>query len=50
LEKWTLDLLETKGTIINPMTTSEIIADFQRKQQKAIAEKGAEAGVNINEW
>ena len=34
------------GTIINPMTTSEIIADFQRKQQKAIAEKGAEAGVN----
>lgn len=35
-----------KGTIINPMTTSEIIADFQRKQQKAIAEKGADAGVN----
>ena len=34
------------GTIINPMTTSEIIADFQRKQQKAIAEKGAEAGEN----
>ena len=34
------------GTIINPMTTSEIIADFQRKQQKAIAEKGAEAGAN----
>ena len=34
------------STIINPMTTSEIIADFQRKQQKAIAEKGAEAGVN----
>jgi hypothetical protein len=34
------------GTIINPLTTSEIIADFQRKQQKAIAEKGAEAGVN----
>ena len=34
------------GTIINPMTTSEIIADFQRKQQKAIAEKGADAGVN----
>jgi hypothetical protein len=34
------------GTIINPMTTSAIIADFQRKQQKAIAEKGAEAGAN----
>jgi hypothetical protein len=34
------------GTIINPMTTSEIIADFQRKQQKAIAEKGAAAGEN----
>ena len=34
------------GTIINPMTTSQIIADFHRKQQKAIAEKGAEAGVN----
>lgn len=34
------------GTIINPMTTTEIIADFQRKQQKAIAEKGAEAGAN----
>jgi len=34
------------GTITNPMTTSEIIADFQRKQQKAIAEKGAEAGAN----
>jgi hypothetical protein len=35
-----------KGTIINPMTPAELIADFQRKQQKAIAEKGAEAGVN----
>ena len=34
------------GTIINPMTTSEIIADFQRKQQKAIAEKGVAAGEN----
>jgi hypothetical protein len=33
-----------KGTIINPMTTSEIIADFHRKQQKAIDEKGAAAG------
>ena len=32
------------GTIINPMTTSEIIADFHRKQQKAIAEKGAASG------
>jgi hypothetical protein len=32
------------GTIINPMTTPEIIADFHRKQQKAIAEKGAAAG------
>jgi hypothetical protein len=32
------------GTIINPMTTSEIIADFHRKQQKAIAEKGTAAG------
>jgi len=32
------------GTIINPMTTTEIIADFHRKQQKAIAEKGAAAG------
>ena len=34
------------GTIINPMTTPEIIADFHRKQQKAIAEKGAAAGEN----
>ena len=34
------------GTIINPMTTSEIIADFQRKQQKAIAKNGAAAGAN----
>lgn len=34
------------GTINNPMTTSEIIADFERKQQKAVAEKGAEAGAN----
>ena len=33
-----------KGTIINPMTTSEIIADFLRKQQKAIDERGAAAG------
>jgi hypothetical protein len=33
-----------KGTIINPMTTPEIIADFHRKQQKAIDEKGAAAG------
>jgi hypothetical protein len=35
-----------KGTVINPMPPAELIADFQRKQQKAIAEKGAEAGVN----
>lgn len=34
------------GTIINPMTTSEIIADFQRKQQLAITKNGAEAGAN----
>jgi hypothetical protein len=34
------------GTIINPMTTSEIIADFQRKQQEAITKNGAEAGAN----
>jgi hypothetical protein len=33
-----------KGTIINPMTTPEIIADFLRKQQKAIDERGAAAG------
>jgi hypothetical protein len=32
-----------KGTIINPMTTSEIIADFERKYQKSIAENGLEA-------
>jgi hypothetical protein len=33
-----------KGTIINPMTTTEIIADFHRKQQKAVDERGAAAG------
>ena len=35
-----------KGTIINPMTTPEIIADFLRKQQKAIDERGAAAGAD----
>jgi hypothetical protein len=35
-----------KGTIINPMTAPDLIADFQRKQQKAIEEKGAAAGEN----
>jgi hypothetical protein len=34
------------GTIINPMTTTQIIADFQRKQQEAITKNGAEAGAN----
>lgn len=34
------------GTIINPMTTSQIIADFHRKQQEAIAKNGAAAGEN----
>ena len=29
-----------KGTVINPMTTSEIIADFERKYQKSIATNG----------
>lgn len=34
------------GTIINPMTTPQIIADFRRKQQEAIAKSGAAAGEN----
>jgi hypothetical protein len=32
-----------KGTIINPMTTSQIIADFERKYQESIAKNGVEA-------
>jgi hypothetical protein len=32
-----------KGTVINPMTTSEIIADFERKYQESVAKNGAEA-------
>jgi gas vesicle protein len=32
-----------KGTVINPMTTSQIIADFERKYQESIAKNGAEA-------
>ena len=34
------------GTIINPMTTPQIIADFHRKQQEAIEKNGAAAGEN----
>jgi hypothetical protein len=34
-----------KGTIINPWTTSEIIADFERKYQKSVAENGIDASV-----
>jgi hypothetical protein len=33
-----------KGTIINPMTPAELIADFQRKQRESIAKNGAQAG------
>jgi hypothetical protein len=32
-----------KGTVINPMTTSQIIADFERKYQESIAKNGVEA-------
>ena len=32
-----------KGTIINPMTTSQIIADFERKYQESVAKSGVEA-------
>lgn len=32
-----------KGTIINPMTTPQIIADFERKYQESIAKNGAAA-------
>jgi hypothetical protein len=32
------------GTVINPMTAPEIIADFQRKQQLTIEKNGAAAG------
>ena len=35
-----------KGTIINPMTPAELIADFQRKQQEAIQKNGEAAGAN----
>ena len=34
------------GTIVNPMTTTQIIADFQRKQREATTKNGAEAGAN----
>ena len=33
-----------KGTIINPMTTPEFIAEFERKHQKTIETHGAAAG------
>ena len=33
-----------KGTVINPMTPAELIADFQRKQREAVAKNGAQAG------
>lgn len=32
-----------KGTIINPMTTTQIIADFERKYQESVAKNGVEA-------
>ena len=32
-----------KGTIINPMTPDQLIADFERKYQEAIQKNGAEA-------
>ena len=32
-----------KGTVINPMTTPQIIADFERKYQESIAKNGLEA-------
>jgi hypothetical protein len=32
-----------KGTVINPMTTPQIIADFERKYQEAVAKNGVEA-------
>jgi len=32
-----------KGTIINPMTTSQIIADFERKYQESVAKNGVES-------
>ena len=34
-----------KGTIINPLTPAELIADFQRKQRESIAKNGEQAGV-----
>ena len=35
-----------KGTVINPMTPAELIADFQRKQQETIQKNGEAAGAN----
>jgi len=32
-----------KGTVINPMTTSQIIADFERKYQETISKNGEKA-------
>lgn len=32
-----------KGTVINPMTTSQIIADFERKYQESVAKNGVES-------
>jgi hypothetical protein len=35
-----------KGTIINPMTPDQLIADFERKQQETTQKNGADAGAN----
>jgi hypothetical protein len=39
-----LGFARNKGTIINPMTAPQLIADFERKYQDTIAKNGAAAG------
>jgi hypothetical protein len=38
-----------KGTVINPMTTSQIIADFERKYQENVAKNGVDASAGYKQ-
>lgn len=39
-----LGFARNKGTIINPMTSSQLIADFERKYREKVEKNGVEAG------
>ena len=39
-----LGFARNKGTIINPMTSSQLIADFERKYRETVEKNGVEAG------